>query len=216
MGCLTAAGIGLTACGVSALLPPPEPAAVDLPTFTYAGGDSMDRLLVAYASGLGSTAEVAAAIGEALADGGLGVDVKPVLESPQPDGYQAVLIGSAVRHGSWLAEAVEYVRANREALNRVPVALFSVHITNLGDDENSRRNRLAFLDEVRPLLMAVDEAYFAGRFDRRGAALLMPGCLARFVPRMDLRNWEKIRTWAAGVQPRLVQKPEPGSDNNQP
>jgi len=197
--------VGVTACGVSAILPLPDPAPINLPSLFYGGDAVNDRVLVTYASALGSTAQVAAAIGETLAAGGLCADVRPILENPQPDGYRAVLIGSAVRHGSWLAEAIEFVKANREALKRRPVALFTVHITSLGDDENSRRNRLAFLNEVRPLVQVVDEAFFAGRFDRRGAALLMPAWLARFIPPLDLRNWGKIRTWAASLQSRLVQ-----------
>jgi len=80
-------------------------------------------------------------------------------------------------------EAVEYVQANRKALNELPVALFTVYISNMGNDENSRRNRLAFLDAIRPLLDPVDEVFFAGKFDRRGAALLMPGGLPASVRR---------------------------------
>ena len=61
------------------------------------------------------------------------------------------------------------------------------------------KNRLAYLDAVRPLIQPVAEAFFAGRFDRRGAALLLPGLVARFLPTLDFRNWEKIRAWAETV-----------------
>ena len=33
---------------------------------------------------------------------------------------------------------------------------------NLGDDAKSRQNRLAYLDNIRPLAKPVDEAFFAG------------------------------------------------------
>lgn len=164
-----------------------------------------NRVLVAYATHCGSTIDVAASIGETLADQGLGVDVKPIKENPQVDGYQAVLIGSAVQHAQWLPEAVNFVKTNQSALNRVPVALFCVHIQNLGDDETSRQNRLAYLNNVRPLLLSVAEGFFAGKFDRRGAALLLPGWIARFVPPLDFRNWKKIRAWAEGTRPLLLQ-----------
>ena len=62
-----------------------------------------------------------------------------------------------------------------------------------------KKNRLAYLDAVRPLVKPVAEAFFAGRFDRRGAALLLPRLVARFVPTLDFRNWEKIRAWAETV-----------------
>jgi len=88
-------------------------------------------------------------------------------------------------------------------LSHLPVALFCVHIRNLGDDEESRRNRLAYLDEVRSLLKPVEEGYFAGRFDRRGAALLLPSWAARFIPPMNFRSWKKIRAWAESIRPVL-------------
>ncbi len=204
MGCATAAAAGLMVCGVSAFIPDPDPSPIDLPSFSFGGGTMKNRVLVTYASALGSTAEVAAAIGETLATGGPCVDIKPIKENPKLEGYQAVLIGSAIQHGKWLPDAVEFVTTNQEALNHVPVALFTVHIMNLGNDEKSRQKRMAYLNEVRPLLHPVDETFFAGKFDRHGAALLLPGMLARFIPSMDYRNWEKIKAWAAAVQPKLV------------
>jgi menaquinone-dependent protoporphyrinogen oxidase len=164
-------------------------------------------VLVAYASATGSTVDVAATIGETLAGQGLSVRVKPIAENLRigdEAGYRAVLIGSAVQYGTWLPEAVEFVRANQAALKRVPVALFSVHIRNQGDDSASRRKRLAYLDEARPLVQPVDEAYFAGRFNRSGAALMLPGLLARFVPSLDFRNFSKIHSWAESIGPRLT------------
>ena len=163
-----------------------------------------NHILVTCASALGSTAGVAAEIGKTLGARGLHVDVKPVEQNPSLDGYQAVLIGSAVHHGNWLPEAVEFVKSNQQVLKRVPVSVFTVHITNLGDDANSRRNRLAFLDAVRPLLQSANEVFFAGKFDRRGAAMLLPGLVARLIPPMDFRNWKTIRAWAENLGPLLM------------
>jgi len=201
-GCVTVAAAGLTVCGVSAVAPDPPP--IDLSSFTYGEKTMNNRILVAYASATGSTIGVAAAIGETLGAGGFSVDVKPIKEKPQVAGYQAVLIGSAVQNGNWLPEAVDFVKDHQRELNRVPVALFCVQIQNLGEDATSRQNRLAYLDEVRLHLHPVEEAFFAGRFNRRGAALLMPSWLARFVPTIDLRDWKKINAWAADLKPKLT------------
>ena len=202
-GCLTIGAAGLTVCGVSALSPEPPP--IELSSFRYGGKNMNKRVLVAYATRTGSTVEVAATIGETLGMNGTAVDVKPIEEELQVNGYQAVLIGSAVQHGNWLPEAVDFVKFNQGALNRLPVALFCVHIQNTGDDETSRRNRLAYLNEVRPLLQPVAEGFFAGKFDRRSAALLLPGLLSRFVPPLDFRSWKKMRAWAETVHPLLTQ-----------
>ncbi len=201
IGCAGATAVGLTVCGATALAPDPAPA--ELSTFSYGEKQMQKRILIAYASAFGSTVEVAVAIGESLAGDDLAVDVKPIEENLQLDGYQAVVIGSAVQHGNWLPEAVDFVKANQKTLQELPVALFCVHITNLGDDETSRQNRRAFLDAVRALVPAVDEAYFAGKFDRRGAKLMLPPFFARFVPPLDFRKWDKMRAWATRLRPLL-------------
>lgn len=199
IGCIATAAAGLTVCGGASLVGLAPEAPIDLPSLSY-GEKTMDkRVLIAYATYAGSTAEVAAGIGKTLASRGFAVDCKPIREKPAVDGYQAVLIGSAVQYGKWLPEAVEFVQANQPALNRLPVALFCVHIQNTGNDENSRKARLAYLDVVRPLVQPVAEAFFAGRFDQRGAARLMPGLLARLMPAFDLRDWKKINAWAQTV-----------------
>ncbi|RPI21486.1 MAG: flavodoxin, partial [Chloroflexota bacterium] len=95
------------------------------------------KILIAYASKCGATGEVARAIGQVWADQGEHVDVKPVSEVASLDGYAAAAIGSAIRFGQWLPEAVEFVKKNQQALNQVPVAVFTVHIMNMGDDEQS-------------------------------------------------------------------------------
>ncbi|MCL5951190.1 MAG: flavodoxin domain-containing protein [Chloroflexi bacterium] len=198
-GCLAAGAVGLTVCGASLVALAPDPSPVALPSLSYGEGTMNNRILVAYATYAGSTAEVAAEIGKMLGQRGFSVDVKPIKEKPSLDGYTAVLVGSAVQRGKWLPEAVDFVKTNQGALNRVPVALFCVHITNTGNDEKSRQTRLTFLNEVRPLVPRASEVFFPGRFDRRGAALLMPGFVARFVPTFDLRDWTKIRAWAQAV-----------------
>ena len=201
VGCLTVAATSLTLCGLSVMAPDPVP--VSLQASTYGEKTMNKRVLVAYASAMGSTGAVAATIGETLGASGYCVDVKPIQENLSIEGYQAVLLGSAVQHGNWLPEAVDYVKSNQWALNRVAVALFTVHIANLGKDETSHKNRLAYLDAVRPLLQPVDEIFFAGKFDRRSAALLLPGWAARLVPPLDFRNWKVIRAWAESTSALL-------------
>src|SRR4030066_566370 len=57
-------------------------------------------ILVPYATRAGSTAEVADAIGKNLAQNGAVVDVSAVKKVQSLNGYQAVVLGSAIRRGA--------------------------------------------------------------------------------------------------------------------
>lgn len=154
------------------------------------------RILITYATRAGSTAEVAAAIGETLSARGYVVDVKPVKQKPDLTGYAAIVMGSAIRMGNWLPEAVDFVKRNQSALNQVPVALFTVHMLNIGDDETSRTARLAYLNAVRPLLNNAEEVYFEGKMDFSRLSFL-DRMIARMVGAVeaDRRDWDRIRGW---------------------
>lgn len=173
---------------------------VETPSFTF--GEELDmnqRVLVAYATRTGSTVGVASAIGETLGKRTFSVDVKPFKDAPSPEGYAAVVLGSAINGAQWLPEAVEYVKNHQTALKQTQVYLFCVHIMNQGDDEGSKKNRLAYLNAVRSLVQPVDEAYFAGM----GMNPDETSGFVRWVYRTfkigtegDCRDWEKIRGWA--------------------
>ena len=65
------------------------------------------RILVSAASRHGSTAEMATELGKALRGAlpRVGIDVVPPSRVPGVDGYDAVVLGSAVYFGRWLDEA---------------------------------------------------------------------------------------------------------------
>src|SRR5690349_614885 len=122
-------------------------------------------VLVTYATRSGSTVEVAAAIGEVLAARGFAVALRPVQERPALDGFQAVVIGSAIHQGGWLPEALDFVRDNQARLSGLPSAIFSVHMVHTGDDPASRAKRQAYTAPVRQLITPRAETFFAGQMD---------------------------------------------------
>lgn len=201
LGAIVVAGSGVSCANQSS--PDSETTTLDTPEFIFEKENNMkSRLLVAYATAAGSTIGVAEAIGKTLATSGYSVDVKPIKNNPTLEGYQAVILGSAVHGKRWLPEATEFIKNHQVELLKVPVAAFCVHIMNLGSDEKSKKNRLAYLDPVRSLLPIVDEAYFAGkgldpdtssRFERFMAGLM-------HIPPGDKRDWEKISAWADNIK----------------
>lgn len=206
MAGITLGAVVIAGTGVSCASQPSsesETTTVDTPEFIFEKENDMNsRLLVAYATAAGSTIGVAEAIGKTLATSGYNVDVKPIKNNPTLEGYQAVILGSAVHGKRWLPEATEFIENHQTELKKVPVAAFCVHIMNLGSDEKSKKNRLAYLDPVRSLLPIVDEAYFAGkgidpetssRFERFMAGLM-------HIPPGDKRDWEQIGAWAQNIK----------------
>lgn len=128
------------------------------------------------------------------------MDVKSVKDEPGLSGYDAVIMGSAINMGQWLPEAVKFVEANQAELGEMPVALFTVHMRNVGDDEASRSARHAYLDAIRPMLNDAEEVYFEGKMDFSCLSFLNR-LIARVVgaTEADNRDWDKIRAWMPEV-----------------
>jgi menaquinone-dependent protoporphyrinogen oxidase len=189
---LTCSGLGYVATRTPA---------IETPEYQLTKDSSMkNRILITYATRAGSTVEIAAAIGETLHQHSYAVDVKPVKEKPSLPGYQAVILGSAIRMGSWLPEMVKFIDNNRQTLLSMPVALFTVHMLNTGEDETNQVNRLAYLDKVRPLLDNPEEVYFTGAMDFSKLSFL-DRTIAKMVKSEegDGRDWEQIRNWVPEI-----------------
>jgi menaquinone-dependent protoporphyrinogen oxidase len=95
------------------------------------------RVLVAYGSNAGSTADVARAIGEELSRAGAQVDVRPIAEikTVEPGAYEAVIVGAPMIVG-WKRDALNFVEQNRAALGKARLALFATAMTLTESDES--------------------------------------------------------------------------------
>ena len=166
-----------------------------------------NRLLIAYGSRCGSTGGVAEAIGQVFSAAGAAVDVRLVKNLNDLSPYQAVIVGSAIRMGKWLPEAVEFVKTHQDTLSRVPVAYFAVCLAMKDDTVDNRRKALGYLDPVRkqfPQVKPADIGLFAGAVDYKKLSFAYSLILkVKGAPEGDFRNWEAIRTWAASVRPAL-------------
>ncbi len=93
------------------------------------------KILIAYATNAGSTAEVADAIGEALTQTGASVDVRNVDEVSSLEGYTAVVLGGPMIAG-WHRAALGFLKRHQRALSQVPVALFITCLSLTQTDES--------------------------------------------------------------------------------
>ena len=204
---LTGGAVGVTAlacCGLT-VLGTRQPV-VEFNESVCGGEDDMsDKILVAYASGCGSTGEVAEAVGQALCEAGAAVDVRLAKNVTDVSPYRAVIVGSAIRMGRWLPEAVQFVETHREPLSRVPVAYFLGCMTLEDDTEENRRTVAAYLDPVCEIVQPVDVGLFAGVMDYSKLSFVFRLMMkAMGTPEGDFRDWEAICAWAADLRPALL------------
>ncbi len=82
------------------------------------------RMLVTYDTMMGSTGEQALWLAQQAQAAGFDTILRPVAEAPAPGGFDAVIMGSAIRGTSWLPGMLEWAGAHAETLAAMPVALF--------------------------------------------------------------------------------------------
>lgn len=170
-----------------------------------------NKILVAYASRTGSTAGVAEAIGQTLAESGASVEVCRMQDVKDLTPYRAVVAGSAIQGGQWLPEAMQFMRAHQAALARKPFAAFLVCMTlAMPGAEKYRQGVAEWLGPVRALVRPVSEGLFAGVLDISqvpsfGNRLKFRLSVAFGVWKEgDHRDWNAIRAWAADLRSLLV------------
>lgn len=159
------------------------------------------RVLVAYATKLGSNAEIAEVIAAELRAGGLQASASPVRAVPVLEDWDAVVLGSAIYAAHWQRDARRFVVRFRDALIARPLWLWSSGPL----DERLARAGLpisAHAAEITEGLGAVDHRTFGGRLAED--APIDPQVL-RTHPIGDFRDWDAIRAYAAEIRGALLQ-----------
>ena len=166
------------------------------------------KVLVAYGSKYGATAEIAEEIGRKLEKTGQTIDVLQAGAVSSVDAYDAVVLGSAVYAGSWRKDAVAFLQTHEAALAKRPVWLFSSGPTGEGDAEVLLKGwrfpqaQQPLADRIAPREIAV----FHGNIDA-GRLNLFEKLIVRMVKAAsgDFRDWDAIRAWAADVGQALAE-----------
>ena len=168
------------------------------------------RILVAFASRNGSTAEIAERVAGRLRGAGRKVDVAEMGDGPEVSGYDAVVLGSAVHNQAWLPEASDFVSRHVSALSGLPLWLFSVGMSD--GLPRLLRAKAKELQEKRILgLLGAD--VLEPRGHRLFSGVYLEGQLkgaAHFSFRLiggrfgDFRDWAAIESWADGISQELA------------
>ncbi len=161
------------------------------------------NVLIVVGSKHGSTRSIADAIGKELRAVGLDASITDANDADVSlDGYDAVVVGSAVYIGRWMKDARTFLEANSEPLRRMPLWLFSSG--PLGE-RSEQPDDLADVRALADDLQARDHRVFAGRLDRAELSLAERAAVRMVhAPYGDAREWEQIRLWAKTIAADLT------------
>ena len=151
------------------------------------------RILVTAASRHGATAELAAAIAKRLATYGFDVTLAEPRAVATLDGYDAVVLGSAVYAGRWMKPAREFAERLSAELSARPVWLFS---SGPVGDPPQPSGQSVDVKQVSELTGAHSHRVLAGHLDRD-----VLGLVERLIVRAvgavdgDFRDWAEVAAW---------------------
>ena len=194
-----AIGAGILTCGGGALLGLRTPSSVKFPEQSFCEGQGK-KVLVAYATKCGSTAEVSTAITEILCAGGLSAELKRASSVNSIEGYQGVVLGTAIYMGSPLKEATDFIERFGSQMADTPLAIFDVCLTMKDATSENQKIALDYLKSISGVFSPIKTGAFSGRIDlatlpplyRMFAQADNEGILAEG----DYRDWKVISTWA--------------------
>lgn len=160
------------------------------------------RVLVAAASKHGATAQIAEHIGDVLRRRGCDVTVADTADLDAVAGYDAVVLGSAVYAGHWLADATQVAHLIADSRPRPAVWLFSSG--PVGDPPKPHEDPVdvaAIVDATT----ARDHRLFAGKIDRSQLGFAERAImLAVRATEGDFRDFDAITTWVNGIAKELL------------
>jgi len=163
----------------------------------------MSRVLVAYGTKHGATAEIAEAIAEELRRGGHDVDCVGADEASGVDAYDAAVIGSAVYMKRWRSEAKRLLRRESKALAKRPFWIFSSG--PFGDNPDPSWSEPRGIVRRAEHLGVREHVVFGGRVPLEPSNFMERSIYEKTPPEhRDLRDWDEIRSWASAIGAELT------------
>lgn len=160
------------------------------------------KVLIAYASKHGSTAEIAKKIEENLNHAGFECTTTPVNQVKDLSGFQAIILGTGLYMGQWQKEAVQFVKRNMAPLADQKVWIFTSGPTGEGDPMKLVNGRL-YPEGLRDTIEGIkpkEITVFHGSI----ALSKLNGFEKWIINKVkaaigDFRNWQSISIWADGI-----------------
>src|SRR5215218_4374642 len=160
--------------------------------------DHLTRVLIAFGSKHGSTAEIAEAVARELRRRGLSTDCRAASDVNDLSGYDAIVLGSAVYMKRWQHDARRLLHKHRDELAVRGLWIFSSgpfgEHPDLGWAESPKVVNQAERLGVR------EHVVFGGRLPTQPNGLIEKAMVRDTPPEFaDLRDWDEIRRWARAI-----------------
>ncbi len=169
------------------------------------------KVLIAYASAHGSTAEVAEFIGHVLSERGLSVTAASADTLSNIKGYDVIVLGTAIHAGTWLPAMTDFVSRFADELAQRSVFMWvnCIRVMEQYGEEHVMEHYMVheLLRKINPKSVTA----FAGKLDLQSVDWNERWTLAARYDGMtwpssfdgDFRNWDEIRTWAHQIADTL-------------
>lgn len=168
--------------------------------FIYAKETGMKNALIVYGSFMGSTKEVAERIKATLETRKYTVDIAPAASATGAiNGYDLVVLGSAIHGATPHPDVLAYVEKNKTALQKARTAVFIVCITITSNKADKREAASHYPEKVAIGFTPVSTAVFGGICGDAGWFGNLMGELILGVKTGDYRDWKKIEEWAISL-----------------
>ena len=166
------------------------------------------KILIAFASRRGSTAEAAETIATVFREQGMDVVVTPARKVRTVSGFDAVILGTAIRAEKPLADAVRFVSRFSQTLLTVPTALFILCLTLVRDTPENRDNVEKWIAPLIAGIHPTTVGLFAGAAEKDRLGFLLGGFMEKILAKEnielgDYRDWDMIRKWAGTLPKKL-------------
>jgi menaquinone-dependent protoporphyrinogen oxidase len=188
--------------------PPVESVQISAVTVERRKVPRVSRILLLYSSFYGHTRKISEFIRAELSPRGDEVVVRPLSEgAADASAFDALVVGSSIRHGKHHAEVVDFVRAHKDLLDLRPNAFFSVSLIarkphKQTPESNQYVREFLARSPWRPKLVGIFAGVLDyqryGVFDRYAIRFIMaltkgPTDLHTNV---EFTDWDKVRAFA--------------------
>ena len=158
------------------------------------------KVLIAYTSKHGATAEIARAIEQELGLHFSQTHLSDVASVDNIADYDAVVLGSAVYAGSWMRPAYQFAKQHADALSALPLWTFSSG--PMGEPKpDSRAEPIGpSIKELMKQLQPIGHKVFDGKLDKSKLNFAEKGII-RVVkaPYGDYRDFDEVEKWAKSI-----------------